>query len=55
MKAKLSIPKEQLISVMGPSLGKGVKLSALRVRTVEGKLLDFEELVFEVEMPVATK
>lgn len=55
MEFTFSIKKDQLTEIFGGSLGTKGKLKNIRVRTADGNLLDFEDLVFIADMPFAMK
>ena len=55
MEFKLSMGKDQLTELMATSMGGETVLKSVRVRTTGGKVIDFEELVFIINVPIATK
>jgi hypothetical protein len=55
MEVTFSIKKDQLTELFGASLGGQGKLKTIRVRTAEGTIMDFEDLVFIADMPFAIK
>lgn len=50
MRARLSLKKDQLRELFE---AQGPKIVNIFVRTIEGKDIDFEELIFEVDLPIA--
>lgn len=55
MELKMSMSKDLLTDLMTSGIGKQTKLKSVKVRTSDGKEIDFMDLVFIIDNPVAVK
>lgn len=55
MEFKMSVSKGQLEELVMGGMGESLKLKSIRVRNVGGKEIDFDELIFIIDQPIAVK